>query len=120
MLDPARLYDDRDIALRVSAHVLAFMDEAKVSQNEIARRAGVSSGRLSKFMNGERVEVPVSFIMRVADAIESNPTRVLRELPALRFLEDARRRATGSPTPPHSASPSPARPGKRSAGGGRH
>jgi transcriptional regulator with XRE-family HTH domain len=120
-IDPVKLYDDGDICLRVVAHVLAFMEERGISQNEIARRAGVESGRLSKFFSGERGKRPsTGLIMRLANAIESNPSKILREPPPGPFYEKALRRA-GLPSkgrePPRPASRSTVQHGKRTSEG---
>lgn len=85
--------EDRELALLVTAHVLEAMSRDRVSQNEIERRAKFKPGRLSRFMTGERVAVPPSFIVRLARAIGSNPSRMLSAPPDdRRFLEAARRR----------------------------
>ena len=88
--------EDRELALRVAAHVLEAMKHEGVSQNEIARRMKVTSGRLSRFMTGERVKVAPTFLVLLAKAIGSNPSRVLGTAPDARFLVEARRQAAGA------------------------
>jgi hypothetical protein len=94
-----RLTDkDRDLAIQVTAHVLEYMDETGRSQNSIESGAGFKRGRLSRFMTGARVEVGLSFLVSLADEVESSPTRLLAAPPQNpRFLEAARRRASASP-----------------------
>jgi transcriptional regulator with XRE-family HTH domain len=124
-IDPAKLFDDGDIRLRVAAHLLAFMHDRAVSQNELARRAGVTSGRVSRFITGERGSsyVSIGLVMRFAQAIESTPSYILREPPPPRFYEEARRRTGTAPpeerTSPRDASRATVQAGKRSTGG-RH
>lgn len=91
--------EDRALAANVTAHILEAMARDGLSQNEVARRAGVGSGRLSRFMTAARVAVPPSFLIRLARAIGSNPSRILTAPPDdKRFLELARRRQVTTPS----------------------
>jgi transcriptional regulator with XRE-family HTH domain len=91
--------EDREVAIVVTAHVLAAMDELGLTQNAIERRAGFTAGRPSRFMSGRRVDVPLGFLSRLAPACGSNPSRMLTR-PAdprfQKFLAQARRRHLAS------------------------
>jgi transcriptional regulator with XRE-family HTH domain len=75
------------------------MSDLGVTQNALERKAQFKSGRLSRFMNGRRVAVPLGFLAKLAAACGSNPSRML-SVPSdpkfQRFLALARRRHSTS------------------------
>src|SRR5574340_952876 len=87
-----KLYGDGDIQLRVVAHVLQFMEERGISQNEVAERAGLRSGRMSRYMTGQRGTSfgSIGLILRIANALETTPSKILREPPGAQFYDQAK------------------------------
>jgi transcriptional regulator with XRE-family HTH domain len=99
---PRTTDDDRTLAIYVAAHALELQHRLGISQNEIERKAHLTIGRLSRFLSGERVAVPPSFLVRLSEALGTNPAALLtRPGPtSVRWLEEARRRFGLADDPP--------------------
>lgn len=67
----------------LAARLRKRADELKISNNEVARRAGLSSGRYGHYIRG-RSEPNFAILMRIAEALETTPDSLMGFKPGKR------------------------------------
>jgi ribosome-binding protein aMBF1 (putative translation factor) len=109
---PAKTEEDRQLAARICGWIRREMTLRGISQNELARRMGLKSSTLSRYMAGERIP-PCGFVLKAARVLkEVTTSQLVHEDPEGRFMQEP-----GAKVPSQAASVTPgAR--KRSAGSG--
>ena len=85
-------------ALRVN--VVVERARARLSQDQLAQRAGISRPTLSRIERGAAADVGISVVQRIADALGVSVTSLFERAPAARYESDeeiAHRIATARP-----------------------
>jgi transcriptional regulator with XRE-family HTH domain len=85
--------DDIDGMRRVRAHIRAAAKDKGVSQNALAQRCGLTSGRMSKIMSPAGPVIKVGTMLQLLRGLGITATRLLEENPGAEFFE-------GDPIPP--------------------
>jgi transcriptional regulator with XRE-family HTH domain len=107
--------EDRELTIRICGWIAYEQQRRGISQNEMGRRLGLTSGDFSRYMKGARIPA-CGFVLRAARVLtEVTTAQLLFESPP----ESRTTEAAEPPSPPWGASGRPVQPRKRMAPGAK-
>jgi DNA-binding XRE family transcriptional regulator len=68
-----KAYDDLEAEYALASQVIRFRIEQNLTQAELARRVGTSQPAIARLESGNHTNVTLSFLFRVARALELKP-----------------------------------------------